>query len=321
MRTSDRTIMVTGCAGFIGSHFTEALLEKRNKVIGIDDLSAGRRLFMAEMEKNPSFQFIEGDLLSLDLERTMQGADMLCHFAANPDVRIGATNTRAHFDQNIEVTYRLLEAGRKAGIKDILFPSTSTVYGETNVMPTPESYGPMLPISIYGASKMSCEALISAYCHNFDQRAVIYRFANVVGPRSTHNVLHDFLRKLKENPSELEILGAEPGTSKSYIHVKDCVTGILIGAERSRERVEIYNIGSKDRLSVKEIADIVVDESGLSSVRYRWTGGVMGGRGWVGDVKQMLLSVEKLEGEGWHPSSNSAQAIRTAVKEIIRQRN
>jgi len=321
MILANRVIAVTGCAGFIGSHYTEALLARGNKVIGIDDLSAGKRAFLTESERNPSFRFLEGDLLNMDLEAALRGAEVLCHFAANPDVRIGVNNTRAHFDQNIEVTYRLLEGGRKAGIKDILFPSTSTVYGETEVIPTPESYGPLLPISIYGASKLACEALISAYCHTFDQRAVIYRFANVVGTRSTHNVLHDFLRKLRENPQELEILGAEPGTVKSYVHVGDCVRGMLIGAEKAVEQVEVYNIGSRDRLSVRDIADIVVEESGLSHVQYRWTGGVRGGRGWVGDVRQMLLSVDKLEGRGWHPEMDSAQAIRTAVREIIAQRS
>jgi UDP-glucose 4-epimerase len=264
------------------------------------------------------FRFIEGDLLTVDLGKVLREVDLVCHFAANPDVRLGASNTRVHFEQNIEVTYRLLEECARNDVKDIIFPSTSTVYGEATVIPTPEDYGPQIPISIYGASKLACEALISSYCHTFDMNAVIYRFANVVGPRSTHNVTHDFIRKLSDQPGYLDILGRDPGTHKSYVHVSDCVRGIVVGAERAKEQVEIFNIGSKDRLSVRKIADIVTQEMGLKEVDYHWTGGVKGGRGWVGDVKQMLLSVEKLERFGWSPKMNSESAIRQAVKEALK---
>jgi UDP-glucose 4-epimerase len=312
-----RRIVVTGCAGFIGSHLVDELLRRGNEVVGIDDLSAGKREFMASMLGDKNFKFVEGDLLTMDLGPVLAGSDVVCHFAANPDVRLGAKNTSIHFEQNIRVTYRLLEAIREQEIKDILFPSTSTVYGETEVIPTPENYGPLIPISIYGASKLACEALIDSYCHTFDQNAVIFRFANVVGTRSTHNVLHDFIRKLRENPQALEILGAEPGTTKSYIHVQECVDGIIAGAEAAREQVEIYNLGSVDWMNVKDIADIVVQEMHLNDVVFNWTGGVKGGRGWVGDVKKMRLAVDKLEARGWAPRLQSAQAIRKAVQEIL----
>ncbi len=317
MMLSNRIVVVTGCAGFIASHLTEALLARGNTLLGIDNFSAGKREFLKSVKDHPRFKLVQGDLLTMNLEDALQGAEVLCHFAANPDVRVGASDTRTHFDQNIEVTYRLLEAARRKGLKDIIFPSTSTVYGEASQIPTPENYGPLLPISIYGASKLACEALISAYGHTFDMRAVLYRFANVVGPRSTHNVLHDFIRKLRENPGQLEILGASPGTSKSYVHVSDCISGMMLGAERAREQIEVYNIGSKDRTNVNEIADIVVQEMQLKDVDYQWRGGVLGGRGWIGDVKQMLLDVSKLESRGWSPRMDSKEAIRTAVKEII----
>lgn len=317
MRLKDRDVLVTGCAGFIASHLAEALLARGNTVVGIDNLSAGKRDFMARMLANDRFTFVQGDLLTMDLAPVLDKVDVVCHLAANPDVRLGAKNTRVHFEQNIEVTYRLLEAGKDHGVEDILFPSTSTVYGETDVIPTPENYGPLIPISVYGASKLACEALISSYCHSFDQNAVIYRFANVVGTRSTHNVLHDFIRKLREDPRSLEILGAEPGTTKSYVHVKDCVDGMIRGAEEAQEQVEIYNIGSRDWMNVEEIADIVVEEMELPDVEYRWTGGVKGGRGWVGDVRKMLLKVDKLEGRGWSPRLTSREAIRQAVREIL----
>lgn len=317
MRLEGRKILVTGCAGFIASHLAEELLARGNTVVGVDNLSAGKREFMTGMMANDAFSFLEGDLLTMDLGRALDGVEVVCHLAANPDVRLGAKNTHVHFEQNIEVTYRLLEAGKDRGVKDILFPSTSTVYGETDVIPTPEHHGPLVPISVYGASKLACEALISSYCHTFDQSAVIYRFANVVGTRSTHNVLHDFIHKLRQDPSTLEILGAEPGTMKSYVHVKDCVRGMVAGAEAADAQVEIYNIGSRDWMSVKDIADIVVEEMGLTKVDYHWTGGVKGGRGWVGDVRRMLLAVDKLEAKGWWPRLNSHEAIRQAVREIL----
>jgi UDP-glucose 4-epimerase len=318
MRLENRKILVTGNAGFIGSHLAEELVRKGNQVVGLDNLSAGKRSFMDKIKMDDRFRFIEGDLLTIDLGNVLREVDMVFHFAANPDVRLGASNTHVHFEQNIEVTYRLLEECARNDVKDIVFPSTSTVYGEATIIPTAEDYGPQIPISIYGASKLACEALISSYCHTFDMNAVVYRFANVVGPRSTHNVLHDFIRKLREQPDYLEILGRDPGTHKSYVHVNDCVKGMVVGIERAKEQVEIFNLGSKDRLSVRRIADIVTQEMGLKEVNYHWTGGVKGGRGWVGDVKQMLLSIEKLEKVGWSPKMNSETAIRQAVKEILR---
>jgi UDP-glucose 4-epimerase len=318
MKLENRKILVTGNAGFIGSHLVEELLRKGNHVVGLDNLSAGKRSFMDKVKMDERFRFIEGDLLTEDLGKVLREVDMVFHFAANPDVRLGASNTRVHFEQNIEATYRLLEECARNDVNDIVFPSTSTVYGEATIIPTPEDYGPQIPISIYGASKLACEALISSYCHTFEMNAVVYRFANVVGPRSTHNVLHDFIRKLREQPDYLEILGRDPGTHKSYVHVSDCIKGMVVGIERAKEQVEIFNIGSRDRVSVRKIADIVTQEMGLKEVNYHWTGGVKGGRGWIGDVKDMLLSIEKLENMGWSPRMNSETALHQAVREILR---
>ncbi|HEY3420068.1 MAG TPA: NAD-dependent epimerase/dehydratase family protein [Methanomassiliicoccales archaeon] len=317
MRLEGRRIFVTGCAGFIGSHMVDALLRNGNEVVGVDNLSAGKMEFLTEAQRSDRFRFVKLDLLKNDIAPAMEGCDAVFHFAANPDVRQGPSNTRTHFEQNIEATFRVLEAMKELKVKNIAFPSTSTIYGEATQIPTREDYGPLVPISIYGASKLACEALISSYAYTFDMEAVIYRFANVVGSRSTHNVLHDFIHKLEKDSSRLEILGVEPGTNKSYVHVSDCVDGMLTGAKKATSKVEIYNIGSEDTLDVKGIADSVVNGMKLGNVRYDWTGGVQGGRGWIGDVKLMRLDVEHLKSKGWSPRFNSSQSIHKAVLEIL----
>ncbi|MDD2756663.1 MAG: NAD-dependent epimerase/dehydratase family protein, partial [Methanothrix sp.] len=209
-----------------------------------------------------------------------------------------------------------LEAMRKSDVGRIAFTSTSTVYGEAAKVPTPEDYGPLLPISLYGASKLACEALISSYCHTFDMQSWIYRFANIVGERGTHGVLVDFIRKLRENPRELEILGSGK-QKKSYLEVRDCVRAMLHCIEHSDEQVNVFNVGTEDSVDVTQIADIVAGQMGLSDVLYRYTGGV-DGRGWKGDVKVMQLSIEKIKKLGWTPQGGSAQAVETAVKALLK---
>ena len=194
----DRSILVTGGAGFIGSHLVEKLL-KGNEVTVLDNFSSGRREYLAPFLENPDFHLVEADLLDVDaLQEVLKGKDQVFHVAANPDVKLGAKDTRVHLNQNILATYNLLEEMRKADVRRIAFTSTSTVYGEAETVPTPEDYGPLQPISLYGASKLSCEALISSYCHTFDMQSWIYRFANIVGERGTHGVIVDFIRKLRK---------------------------------------------------------------------------------------------------------------------------
>ncbi len=312
----DRSILVTGGAGFIGSHLVESLLAE-NKVTVIDNFSSGKREFLAPHHNNPNFRLIEADLLLPGaLEKALAGKDMVFHLAANPDVKLGAENTRVHLEQNVLATYNLLEGMRKSGVKKIAFTSTSTVYGEAEKVPTPEDYGPLLPISLYGASKLACEALISSYCHTFEMQSWIYRFANIVGERGTHGVLVDFIRKLRDNPRELEILGSGK-QKKSYLEVKDCVQAMLHCAERSDEQVNVFNIGSLDSVDVTGIANIVARQMGLTDVAYRYTGGV-DGRGWKGDVRVMQLSIEKIQKLGWMPRGGSALAIEAAVKALLK---
>jgi UDP-glucose 4-epimerase len=315
----DRSILVTGGAGFIGSHLVEGLL-KENEVTVLDNFSSGRREFIAPHINNSRFHLLEADLFDTNaLEKALARKDMVFHLAANPDVKLGAENTRVHLEQNVLATYNLLEAMRKSGVKKIAFTSTSTIYGEATTVPTPENYGPLLPISLYGASKLACEALISSYCHTFEMQSWIYRFANIVGERGTHGVLVDFIRKLRENPRELEILGSGR-QKKSYLEVKDCVRAMMHCVQHSDGRINIFNIGSEDCVDVIEIANIVAAQMGLADVRYRYKGGV-DGRGWKGDVKVMQLCIEKIKKLGWTPQSGSARAIEAAVKALLNDNN
>jgi len=307
-------ILVTGGAGFIGSHIVDRLISSGNEVIVYDNLSSGKLEFLEHHMRNENFKFVKDDLLNFEtLKREMKDVNLVYHVAANPDVKIGARDTRIHLEQNVIATHNLLEAMRLNDISDIVFTSTSTVYGEAKKIPTPEDYGPLIPISLYGASKLAAESLIMAYAHTFGMNTVIYRFANIVGPRSTHGVIYDFIMKLKNNPHELEILG--DGTQKkSYLYIEDCVDAIIYGYEHRKEDVEIFNIGSDDWIDVKKIADIVVEEMGLENVKYRFTGGK---RGWKGDVPKMLLSIEKIKSYGWKPKYSSEESVRLTARHLI----
>ena len=304
--------LVTGGAGFIGSHLIDALLKKDYDVACIDNFSSGKMEFI---EHNlDKIELIKGDLLNRDdIKKALKNVDIVFHLAANPDVRLGVENTKIHFEQNILATYNLLEEMRLAGVKKIVFTSSSTVYGEAEKIPTPEDYGPLIPISLYGASKLAAEALITAYCHTFDMEAKIYRFANVVGPRSTHGVIYDFIHKLLRDKTKLEILG-DGSQKKSYLYIDDCIDAMFFGLQSSKQ-VDMFNIGSEDWVNVKRIAEIVSEEMKLQP-EFIFTGGI-DGRGWKGDVKIMKLDITKLKNMGWKPRYNSEEAVRMTAKWMI----
>lgn len=308
-------ILVTGGAGFIGSYLIDRLIDQNHDVVCLDNFSSGRREFISQALEH-GLELVEGDLLyPNDIRKAIKGCDMVYHLAANPDVRLGVDDTTIHLEQNVLATYHLLEEMRHQGIGTIGFTSSSTVYGEAEEIPTWESYGPLIPLSLYGASKLAAEALVAAYCHTFDKTAVIYRFANVVGPRSTHGVTYDFINKLRANPDELEILG-DGSQKKSYLYIEDCIDAMLFAMENCQDRVELFNIGSEDWVDVRTIADIVSVEMALLP-SYAFTGGVDGGRGWKGDVKIMRLAIDKLQKMGWNPRYGSADAIRMTVRWLI----
>ncbi len=309
-------VAVTGCAGFIGSNLTHRFLAEGREVVGVDNFFTGSRKNLPSGGDAASFTLVEADItVEGKWQELVAGCDTTFHMAAYPEAGAGEKDTAIHLKQNVIGTRNVLEASARRG-KSIVFASSSTVYGEAKVMPTPEGYGPLKPIGIMGASKLGCEGYIAAYCHVFNAEGAIMRFANVVGRHEAHGVTYDFVRKLKKDPSKLEIIGRDPGTVKSYIHVDDLMDGMVAGCAGASERVEIYNVGTDQTTSVHELADIVVGELGLDKVEYVWTGGVDGGRGWKEDVRRMALSVEHLKSKGWNAKLSSTEAIRKTVREL-----
>jgi UDP-glucose 4-epimerase len=315
-----KNFVITGGAGFIGSHILEALMNDEANVCVFDNLSTGNFDNIKRHIKNHGLTFIRGDLRNMvAIAKAVEHCEIVFHLAANPEIRISSFNPQIHYQQNVGSTFNLLEAVRKAGdVETFVFASSSTVYGEPATIPTPEDYATLEPISVYGATKLACEALITAYAHTYGFKAIMYRLANIVGPRNKHGVVHDFIKKLKTNPQELEILGDGTQT-KSYLYITDCIEAMFLGLKRTSKQVEIYNVGSEDQIDVKTIAELAVKEIGLRDVKFKFTSGIDGGRGWKGDVKNMLLDITKLKSLGWKPRLNSKQSIKKAIKCSIKE--
>ena len=306
---------VTGGAGFIGSHLCERLLAGGNTVTAYDNLSLGSRRWVEHLLDEPRFRLIEADLREAEaLEQAVAGHDVVFHLGANTDIPRGNQDTRIDLENDIIATYNLLEAMRKHGVQQLVFASSSTVFGEPAVRPTPEDVGPLLPISLYGAGKLACEGLISAYCHLFGIRAWMFRFGNVVGPRMGHGILHDFVDKLRRDPNELEVLG-DGNQEKNYFLVEDCIDGILFAmAHADGKDCDVYNLGCESTVKASEIARLVVEEMGLEGVRIRYTGGK---RGWPGDVPVVIYDVSKMKRLGWQAGHTSGEAVRIALRRLL----
>ena len=312
-------VLVTGGAGFIGSHLVDKLMQQGYQVRVVDNLSVGRIENIKQWLNHPRLQLIKGDLRNPTVAcKVVKGVDIVYHLAANPEVRIGSQKPQEIYENNLTATYNLLEAMRKHNVKYLVFTSSSTVYGDAAKIPTPEDYAPLEPISIYGASKLACEAIISGYAHTFKIRSLVLRYANIIGSRLRHGVIYDFIMKLKKDPTRLEILG--DGTQrKSYLHVSDTIeaTMHLFNVFRGSGKIfDVYNVGNEDWITVKEIAEIVSEGLELKP-EFHFTGGVEGGRGWVGDVKYMLLDIAKAKNAGWRPKLSSKAAVQRTVNELV----
>lgn len=311
-------ILVTGGAGFIGSHLADRLLQLGHSVTIIDNLSQGTLENLSTCMPHPAFRFMKGDVTNeLDVREASRGCDAVFHLAANPEVRSG--DARVHFEQNVRSTFEMLEAAAKNDIKHFVFTSSSTVYGEATTLPTPEDYAPLAPISTYGTSKLASESLVAGYCHTYKIRGLIFRLANIVGPRARHGVIVDFIRKLKADPRRLEVLGDGTQT-KSYLLVDDSIEAMLQAFQRDEGLFQVYNVGSEDAIDVgRTVSGIVAEEMNLEEVEIVFSGGSEGGRGWFGDVKNMWLDISKLARLGWRPRHNSSESIRKSVRMLVNE--
>lgn len=312
-------ILVTGGAGFIGSSVVSSLMvSNKYQVTVFDNFSTGHLDNIERWLGSPNFKLIRGDMLeSHSLEQAINNCDTVCHFAANPIVMLGDSDTRIDFEQNLLATYNLLEAMRKSpSCKRIMFTSTSAIYGEADIIPTSEKYSPVKPISLYGATKLACEALISGYCYMFNISCIVVRLANVIGSISRHGVIYDFITKLRTNQAHLDILG-NGKQNKSYLHIDDCISGLkLLLGILGQTRFEVFNMGSDDAITVLEIADIIINELSLNSVEKRFMDR-FGGRGWNGDVKEYSLDCSKLKSTGWRAELGSKDAVVRSVRQYL----
>lgn len=309
-------IFVAGGAGFIGSHFVHYFLTTDDdiKVTVFDNFTSGQMWHLGDHLQDPRLSVIEGDLQDLPhLTKSLADHDCVYHFASNPDIAKAMTNPDLDFWQGTYLTQNILEAVRINSIPKLIYASGSGVYGDTGITPVHEDYSPMLPISPYGSSKLACEVMINAYCHMFDLQAYAFRFANVVGPRQTHGVAYDFIRKLKRDQSTLEILG--DGTqSKSYIHVGDVISAIQHVISVPSNHFNYYNVATEDYLDVRQIAQLVIEQMNLNSVQLKFTGG---SRGWKGDVPLVRFNLDKIHNLGWKSSRTSVQAMQDAISSML----
>lgn len=303
---------IAGGAGFIGSEMAHKLWNDGHEIIIYDNLSSGNIKLIEDLIHKERFYFYKADIKNLKiLTECMQGCDVVFHFASNADIAKAMLDPTIDFYEGALLTQNILEAMRLNKIKKIIYASGSGVFGETHKKVAHENYHPMIPVSTYGASKLYGEALISSYCNMFDMYGRVYRFANVVGKNQTHGCAFDFIKKLKDNSNELEILG-NGKQIKGYIHVDDIINGILL-TQDSKHQYDYFNLAPKARITVTEIANIVVEEMGLSNVKYKYSGDIS----WKGDVADIKMSANKAKKYGWNPKFTTQEAVTKSIREML----
>jgi UDP-glucose 4-epimerase len=304
--------LVTGCAGFIGSNLVDRLLLNKHEIVGIDNFSTGNKKFLTKALSSNKFNLIEGDLLDSELLKTiMKDVDAVFHFAANADVRFGTDNPSRDLKQNTIATFNVLEAMRLNNVKKILFSSTGSVYGESDQIPTKED-GPFpIQTSLYGASKLAGEGLITAYCEGFEFQSWIFRFVSILGDRYSHGHVFDFYRNLKNDPNTLKVLG-NGLQKKSYLHVEDCIDAVLLAFKESNDKVNLFNLGVNDYCEVNDSIGWICSELNLSP-QINYSGG---DRGWIGDNPFIYLDNKKITALGWKPKHTIKEGVISTVKFI-----
>lgn len=311
-------IVVTGAAGFIGSHLIDRLLREENcEIIALDNLASGVNWIEHHIEAR-RVRFLKADLLDRSaVQNALQGASLVFHLGGNTNIPAGLQDPDLDIRNAVLATHNVLEAMRIHRVPRLVFTSSGAVYGKAMVKPTPETYGPLLPLSLYGAGKLASEAFISAYCSMFGLRARIFRLGNAIGPRIGHSAICDFVKKLSRDPKELEILG--DGTAeKNYVLVDECIEGMLFVITRAFSdedpACDVINLGSSSSSSVMTIARTLIEELGLHDVRFRFTGGE---QGWPGDQAKVYLDVSKVNALGWSAKLTSENAIRIAIRRFL----
>jgi UDP-glucose 4-epimerase len=307
---------VTGGAGFIGSHVIDLLVSAGCKITVYDNLSLSTDQYLAEYVRDGKIAFYNKDLLDLEaITQAMAGHDIVWHLAGNTDIPSGFTKRRIDLDNAVMATHNILEAMTKVGVKDILFSSTGAVYGESIQGEFSEASGPLVPLSLYGAGKIAAEAFISAYCNLFGIRAWMFRFGNVIGGRTNHGIIYDFIAKLKNNPKVLTVLGTGKG-EKNYFLVEECIHGMLYTYHKVSDGPfpVLVNLGTDSTSKIMEIAEIIIEEMGLEDVRYEFTGTA---RGWPGDQPVVLLDTGKIHDLGWYAKRTSDEAVRAATRRLL----
>ena len=301
---------VTGGAGFIGSNLVDRLLSRGHDVVVYDNLSTGHLSFLDGASKNPKFRFIKGDVLDQGiLTEAMAGRDFVFHLAANADVRFGLDQPRRDLEQNTIATSNVLEAMRANKVMQIAFSSTGSIYGEAQVIPTPENAPLPIQTSLYGASKMACEGLISAYCEGYGMRGWIFRFVSILGERYTHGHVFDFAQRLSVEPTKLHILG-NGRQKKSYLYIQDCLDAIECALENGKDKVNLFNLGTEEYCETNDSAGWICEELKVTPER-TYAGGE---RGWVGDNPFIFLDVKKIRALGWKPKLTIKDAVVATVR-------
>ena len=309
--------LITGGAGFIGSHLAEKLVGEGIETKILDNFATGQKDNLLGCMDKQNFSLFDLDLGKLgNQEDYLENVEVVFHMAADPEVRTGYDNPKNSFEQNIVNTFNLLQRIKHSKVKKIVFASSSSVYGDAKILPTNEEYGPLCPISHYGASKLACEAIVSSFCYNYDIDGIILRPANVIGSRGRHGLIWDLVHKLKSDKNRLEVLGDGKQT-KSFIHISDMTKGILQSMKKGENGVEIFNVGSEDGVEIINVAKIVCKNMKLPNIEIFTTGGIENGRGWKGDIKSAHLDISKLKNLGWQPKLSSLEAADVTSQEII----